>query len=274
MNDPRQDAVRRLTEAGAGNPRLDVRLLWDHAQHNPGIFESYVMRRIAHEPVAYITGRKEFWSLDLEVGPGVLIPRPDTETIIEQVLDRFPNPGTPLKLLDLGTGSGCLLIALLKEFPKATGLGIDSSDKALAIASRNVTRHGLDGRATLQAGNWLEALDGGWDVIVSNPPYIPSGDIAGLDPDVRGYEPLSALDGGPDGLDAIRVLAAGLGRVLKGYAFIEFGIGQSAAVVAVAAGAGLEVIHIAADLGGIPRVLVTKSQDRDEKSVGIGSVTG
>jgi release factor glutamine methyltransferase len=257
VSDPRPGAIRRLADAGIDNPRLDVRLLWDASQRNPGIFESFIKRRLAHEPVAYIIGYKEFWSLEFIVEPGVLIPRPATETIIEQVFDRYPDIGAPLKILDLGTGSGCLLTALLKEYPNARGLGIDESEKALSVAARNIERNGVQARAELQRGNWMENLDGGWDVIVSNPPYIPTGDIPGLDPDVRDYEPLGALDGGPDGLDAVRALAAGFRRLLKGTAFVEIGIGQAESAQLLMAAAGLSVHHIASDLAGIPRVVVT-----------------
>lgn len=256
MSDPRRDAIRRLTAAGVDNPRLDARLLWDHAQHNAGMFEGYVRRRIAREPVAYITGHREFWSLDFEVGPGVLVPRPDSETIIEQVLGRFPASAAPLKVLDLGTGSGCLLIALLKEFPSARGLGVDSSEISRAIASRNLAHHGLAARAEIAAGNWMDDLAGGWDVVVSNPPYIPTADIAGLAPEVRDYEPWAALDGGADGLDAVRALAAAFRRFLTGMAFVEIGVGQAESAQSLMAAEGLSVLDVALDLAGIPRVLV------------------
>ena len=258
MSDPRPQAIRRLGEAGVDNPRLDSRLLWDHAQHNPGQFEALVKRRLAREPVAYITGVKEFWSLEFEVEPGVLIPRPETETIVEQVLDRFPGNSAPLKILDLGTGSGCLLVALLKEYPNASGLGIDSSDKVTDVARRNMTRHGVAARVEVRLGNWLDGLAGGpWDVIVSNPPYIPSADIAGLQPEVRDFEPLGALDGGPDGLDAVRAMVAGFRRLDSGTAFVEIGAGQAESAQALMAAAGLSVHHVALDLAGIPRVVVT-----------------
>jgi release factor glutamine methyltransferase len=257
LTDPRPDAIRRLSEAGVGNPRLDARLLWDASQRNPGIFQSYVKRRIAREPVAYIIGYKEFWSLEFSVAPGVLIPRPDTETVIQEVFDRFSGNSAPLRILDLGTGSGCLLVALLKEYPRATGVGIDESEQALAIAARNIAAHGLEDRAELRRGNWLDGLDGEWDVIVSNPPYIPSADIAGLEPDVRDYEPRGALDGGPDGLDAVRALAAGLKKAKFRAAFIEIGIGQGESAKALMAAEGLTVQHVAPDLAGIPRVVVT-----------------
>jgi release factor glutamine methyltransferase len=257
VSDPRPEAIRRLAAAGVDSPRLDARLLWDHAQHNSGAFACYVRRRIAREPVAYITGHKEFWSLDFEVGPGVLIPRPETETIVEQVLTYFPGSAAPLKVLDLGTGSGCLLVALLKEFRSARGLGIDSSEVARAIATRNIARHGLADRAEIAAGNWMESLAGDWDVVVSNPPYIATADIAGLAPEVS-FEPFVALDGGEDGLDAVRALAAGFRRLLKGTAFVEIGAAQAESVQALMASEGLFVVNIAPDLAGIPRILVTR----------------
>lgn len=257
MSDPRPEAIRRLTAAGVDNPRLDARLLWDHAQHNSGAFESYVRRRMAREPVAYITGHKEFWSLDFEVGPGVLIPRPETETIIEQVLTYFPGSAAPLKILDLGTGSGCLLVSLLKEFRSAHGLGIDNSEIARTMAARNVARHGLAERAEIAVGNWMECVAGDWDVVVSNPPYIPTADIGGLAPEVS-FEPFAALDGGEDGLDAVRALAAGFRRLLKGTAFVEIGAGQAESAQALIAAEGLFVVNIAPDLAGIPRILVIR----------------
>lgn len=265
MSDPRPDAIRRLSEAGVDNPRLDVRLLWDHAQRNPGIFETAVKRRLGREPVAYIIGLKEFWSLEFEVDRGVLIPRPATETIVEEVLKRYPDPGSALTILDLGTGSGCLLVSLLKEYPNANGVGIDIYEAALAVAVRNVTRHGLQSRTKLKRGHWIDFLaDGGpgawpdtWNVIVCNPPYIPSGDIAGLEPEVRDYEPVGALDGGPDGLDAVRELARGFRGLVMGTAFVEIGAGQAESAQTLIAAEGLSVLHIAADLAGIPRVVVT-----------------
>jgi release factor glutamine methyltransferase len=269
MIDPRPEAIRRLTEAGVGNPRLDVRLMWDAAQRNPGQFGVLVKRRLTREPIAYIVGYKEFWSLEIAVSAAVLIPRPDSETIVEQVLDRFPSSSAPLKILDLGTGSGCLLAALLKEYPKASGLGIDASDKALAVAARNMAYHDLVDRAELRVGNWMENVAGSWDVIVSNPPYIPSQDIAALDPDVRNFEPVGALDGGPDGLDAVRALAAAFRRHLTGNAFVEIGAGQAASAQALMEAEGLSVLHIAPDLAGIPRVLVTgpRSQTGPKKEL-------
>lgn len=251
------DAVHHLTAAGVKNARLDVRLLWNHAAADAVLFASFVARRAAREPLAYITGRKEFWSLDFEVGPGVLIPRPESETIIEQALALFPDRGAALKILDLGMGSGCLLIALLKEYRNACGLGIDLSEQARAYAMRNVVRHGLAGRCEIRAGDWNEAPRGPYDAILSNPPYIKTADLAGLEPEV-GYEPVEALDGGPDGLAAYRALAPALARLLSpgGRALLEIGAGRAGEVGAVLAQCGLEVIKQAPDLAGIPRVLI------------------
>jgi release factor glutamine methyltransferase len=256
---PGPDVIRRLTEAGVDNPRLDARLLWDHAQRNFAIFEGYLVRRCAREPLAYITGHKEFWSLEFLVGPGVLVPRPETETIIEQALAVLPDTSAPLRVLDLGTGTGCLLIAFLKEFRNSTGLGIDCSEEALRIAGTNLAEHHLTDRAEIRAGNWDDNLEGTWDVILSNPPYITSKDLAGLAPEVVRYEPVGALDGGPDGLAAIRKLAAAMARRLDGYGFVEIGAGQATDVTSVMAEHGLNVLQVAPDLAGIPRVMVTRS---------------
>jgi len=263
------DAARRLAAAGVENARLDVRLLWNHAHEislsplggegrgEGDLFESFLARRAAREPLAYITGHKEFWSLDFEVGPGVLIPRPESETIIEQVLAFVPNRTAPLKVLDLGTGSGCLLIALLKEYPNARGLGIDLSEEARAYAQRNLARLGLAERGEILGGDWTESPGAPYDVIVSNPPYIKTSDLAGLEPEV-GYEPVEALDGGPDGLFPYRDLAPVMARLLgpSGRAFLEIGAGRADDVAAVLTQSGLETIQQVPDLAGIPRVLV------------------
>ncbi len=223
-------------------------------------FEALLLRRIAREPLAYITGHKEFWSLDFAVGPGVLIPRPDSETLVEDVRRTYPDHGAPLSILDLGTGSGCLLVAALKEYPNAHGVGIDQSPEALAWARRNVAAHRLEDRATLIESGWLEEASPGFDILLSNPPYIRTADIAALQPEVARFEPAAALDGGPDGLDAYRALALRIGRLLKpsGRAFLELGAGQGESVAALLAANGLSLDHFAADLAGIPRCLVAK----------------
>jgi release factor glutamine methyltransferase len=251
------DAARRLAAAGVQSPRLDARLLLEHSEGDEARFDGFMARRAAREPLAYITGRKEFWSLDFEVGPGVLIPRPETETVIEQALAFFPDRAAPFKVLDLGTGTGCLPIAFLKEFPNASGLGIDRSEEARVYALHNVARHGLAGRCEIRDGDWDEAITGPYDVVFSNPPYIKTADLAGLEPEVA-HEPILALDGGADGLSAYRVLAPALARLLSpsGRAFLEIGAGQSAEVGAVLARCGLDVNKMGPDLAGIQRVLV------------------
>lgn len=271
MSDPLILATKRLREAGIDNPRLEARVLWEAAKAHAACGEpccarpeseaavhrlhGYITRRMAREPVAYITGTKEFWSLDFEVGPGVLVPRPETEIIIEEALKLFPDRTQPLRFLDLGTGSGCILATLLKEFPGARGLGIDRSPAALAIAARNLARHGLDARGEIRQGDWDKDIAGPFDLVVSNPPYIPTADIAALEPDVRGYEPCGALDGGPDGLDAIRVLAPALTRLEARYGLIEIGIGQGEAAAAIMVSEGHRLEAIVPDLAGIARIL-------------------
>ena len=251
----------RLRAVGVESGRMDARLLWDYA-HNPDVFEMLIARRVAREPLAYITGLKEFWSLNFAVGPGVLIPRPDTETLIDELRRRHTDRSQPLSVLDLGTGSGCLLIAALTEFPNARGVGIDASAEALTWAKRNLVAHRLEARTSLLETAWPEEASPGFDVILANPPYIPSGDIDRLEPEVTRFEPRQALDGGPDGLEAYRALAPRIARLLTpaGTAFLEFGQGQDEDVAAILASAGLEIVKIAADLAGIPRcVVVTRS---------------
>ena len=222
--------VERLAAAGIENPRLEARLLWQHAHESSlfpteggNDFDDLVARRIAREPLAYIIGRKEFWSLDFEVGPGVLVPRPETETLIEQALAAFADRAASLRVLDLGTGSGCLLIAALSLYPNAIGTGVDGSPNALAWARRNLIRHGFEHRATLVEGDWTVAT-GAFDLVFCNPPYVTTADIGGLAPELA-WEPRRALEGGADGLEAYRGLGPVLTRLLAsaGRAFVEIG---------------------------------------------------
>ncbi|HEY4941297.1 MAG TPA: peptide chain release factor N(5)-glutamine methyltransferase [Rhizomicrobium sp.] len=275
MSDAVAEAVARLKQAGVGNARLDARLLWEHAQameasaliakgRLESIFETLIARRIAREPLAYITGAREFWSLDFAVGPGVLIPRPDSETLIEALLQDFPERAAPLSILDLGTGSACLLIAALTQYPNAHGVGVDQSAAALDWARRNVAVHRLEDRATLIESGWLEEAQPGFDILLANPPYIRSADIAGLEPEIARYEPAAALDGGPDGLDAYQALAPRIARLLKpsGQAFVELGAGQGEAAAMLMTANDLKVVRLAPDLAGIPRCLVAKRNNR------------
>ena len=268
-------ATKRLRAAGVESPRREARLLLAHVlglrpeeivsgRFSPqgtefrGRFEAALARRAAREPLAYIIGRREFWSLDFEVGPGVLVPRPESEIMVEEALRRFPIIDAPLRVVDLGTGSGCLLLAFLSERPKAEGFGVDISEEALAIAKRNAASLGLDNRARFLRSDWMGALSGTWDVIFINPPYIAEGDLDGLDPEVGRYEPRAALDGGPDGLSAYRSIAAGLRPQLRpeSRVFLEIGQGQAGPVEGLLAEKGLSVEGTVFDLAGIPRCLV------------------
>ena len=200
-------------------------------------FTPLLQRRAAREPMAYILGRREFWGLDFAVSPATLIPRPDSEALIEAVLGAGLTPRT---VLDLGTGTGCLLLAALHEFAQAFGVGVDLSPAAAALARANAAALGMEDRAMFLAGNWAEALAGNFDLVLSNPPYIEAAEVAGLMPEVARYEPLSALAGGADGLDAYRAIIAALPRLLApdGLAVLELGAGQAISVAALAAAAG------------------------------------
>jgi release factor glutamine methyltransferase len=219
-------------------------------------------RRLAHEPVARIVGIKEFWSLTLKVNAATLVPRPETETVVETALAAIDGQGwrsRPLRVADLGTGCGAILLALLSELPRAYGVGGDTSYPALSVARENARRLGL-GRAAFLACDMAAALRGPFDVIVSNPPYIASGDIANLAPEVRLFDPHAALDGGPDGLDFYLALAAAVPALLTphGLCVVEVGAGQSEAVAALFAAAGLAPSPTRPDLGGMPRALAAK----------------
>jgi len=216
-----------------------------------------VERRMAREPYARLAGTRGFWSLDFLLSPETLEPRPDSETLIEAALAAIPDRHAPLSVIDFGTGSGCLLLALLTELPNATGVGIDIVAGAVATARLNAARAGLAARSRFIVGHWGEALSTTVDVILANPPYIPSEDIDGLAPEVARHDPRKALDGGRDGLDAYRVLAQETRRLLRpsGVALFEVGAGQAAAVTAIMAGAGLATRGVRRDLGGIERCL-------------------
>jgi len=274
------EATLKLREAGVDNPRLDARILLAQAMGRPSqhaldpasqldtgqraSFERLIRRRAMREPLAYIVGHKEFWSIDFDVGPGVLVPRPESETIIEELTRLVPDRNTALELLDLGTGSGCLLLAALFEYPRAKGTGIDSSPQALTWARRNVAKLGLGERCVLCSGDWRGTLNGGYDAILANPPYISTGEIAALAPEVSRYEPVPALDGGPDGLAAYREIAARIAPLLKpgGVLLAEIGEGQGAQVESILAAAGLETERIVEDLARIPRCVVGRPRNR------------
>ena len=270
-----QDALRHgaalLDAAGVDNPRLDARLLLGHAAGlsreallreplrciDPVRYDGLLARRAAREPLALILGRQEFWSLEFEVSRATLIPRADSETVIEAALAAFPNRTRVRAILDLGTGTGCLLLAALTEFTSAWGIGVDVSAEAAAVASRNAASLGLSARAAFLCGRWGDALSAGFDLVLSNPPYIPSADIVGLMPEVAQYEPGRALDGGVDGLDAYRRIVAALPGLLApgGVAVLELGAGQAGQVAALVSGP----VAFRADLGGIRRAMVVRS---------------
>jgi release factor glutamine methyltransferase len=271
-------ARRALEAAGVDSPVLDARLLLELAAnidrtaivtdpHRPitdkaaAALEALTARRAAREPLAHIIGRKGFWKIDLAVGPAVLTPRPDTETLVDVVLRA--RAGWPRqRILDLGVGSGAILLSLLSEWDDAQGVGFDASAEALAVARDNAGRLGLSQRCGFTHGDWAApgvagALHEQFDVIVSNPPYIPSADIDGLEPEVAKFEPRLALDGGEDGLAAYRQIAPVIGSALKpnGFFALEVGRGQADGVRAILEGAGLKVNAVTLDLNGVARVV-------------------
>ena len=217
-------------------------------------------RMLAREPLSRIVGRREFWGLEFLLSADTLDPRPETETVVEAVLARLPERDRPYRFLDLGTGTGCLLLALLSECPAASGVGVDIAPGAIRTARQNADRLGLGRRALLVVGNWAEALAGRFDAIVANPPYIESAAIAALPPEVKEYDPSRALDGGADGLAAYRAIAAGLRLLLLpgGIFAAEIGLGQAQAVAAILAQQGLRIDGSAPDLAGIERCVIAR----------------
>jgi len=270
-------AARELGEAGIGDARHEARLLAAHVlgvtpeavlRGQQGVFHgeqaagfsSCVTARAARRPMAQILGRREFWSLPFRVTEKTLDPRPDSETLIEAVLDMVTDREAPLRILDLGTGTGCLLLALLHALPCATGVGVEVSVDALEVARGNGEALGMAERAQFLAGDWGSSLEETFHVIVANPPYIPSAGIPGLEPEVASYEPRLALDGGEDGLACYRALLADVTRLLMpwGRLFLEVGVGQAQSVASLCAGHGLTVTGTARDLAGVPRCVVSQ----------------
>jgi release factor glutamine methyltransferase len=246
--------VIKALAAVSDTPDLDAKILRDYARDDAE-FASFIARRLKHEPVAYITGTRGFWTIDLDVTPAVLIPRPDSETLIDAAVAHFGKAG-PKRILDLGTGSGALLLAALDQWPDATGVGIDASEAALEIAKRNADRIAR-GRAEMRLGEWTDGIDERFDLVLCNPPYVESG--AALDLQVRDYEPAGALFAGPDGLDDYRILTPQLSRVTGGIACIEIGHTQADAVTALLENEGFAVTcH--KDLGGRDRCLVASKK--------------
>ncbi len=264
----RREAARRI---GGRTAALDARLLMAHAMgvaaervplldgrelsaEEAAAFAALVARRIAGEAVARIVGEKDFWGLPFRLSPAVLVPRPDTETLVAAVLAVAPRD-QEISVLDIGTGSGAILIALLSELPKARGVGSDISPEAPAVAAENAVRLGVAERCRFVATSWVDGIGGPYNLVVANPPYIPTGMIAELDSDVRVFDPALALDGGPEGLDGHRAVLAAMGRLLAsdGHGFVEIGAGQAPQFEALARRAGF-TIRLHRDLAGIDRV--------------------
>jgi release factor glutamine methyltransferase len=264
----RRDAARRI---GGATAALDARLLVAHAlgmnvervpaadsrvltPRERDAIEVLVARRVAGEPVARIVGEKEFWGLPFRVTPAVLLPRPDTETLVAAVLAVAPRD-QDLRILDIGTGSGAILLALLSELPRATGVGSDISSEAVRVAAENAARLGLAERMRFVETNWADGLDGTYHYIAANPPYIETATVSRLDPEVRDHDPRLALDGGRDGFDGHRAVLDAMRRLLApdGRGFVEIGLGQGAEFVALGERAGFR-ITVHPDLAGIARV--------------------
>jgi release factor glutamine methyltransferase len=274
-----RDTAVALAAAGIDNVRFEARLLLSHASGlrteemiargrdpaPPAIEQSLralTARRVRREPMAYILGEREFWGLPFKVTPAVLVPRPDSETVIEAALALMPDRARAWRILDLGLGSGCLLLTLLKEFPQAHGVGLEASPDALAVAQANAESLGVADRASLRLGDWrqpgwVDLLGGPFDLAVSNPPYVEAAAIDGLMPEVARHEPRLALDGGADGLAAYRTLAAAGPRLVApgGYFLVEGGEGQATEIARLFAVAGLTPGTPFKDLAGIDRVV-------------------
>jgi release factor glutamine methyltransferase len=221
---------------------------------------AHARRRLAHEPVARIVGEREFWGLSFVLSPETLVPRPDTETVVETALGFISDRQAPLRIADLGTGSGCLLTALLHELPRAQGLGIDRSLGALRTARHNAEINGVGERSLFVLSDWAASIRGRFDLIVSNPPYIASSVILGLDAEVREHDPSLALDGGADGLNAYRIILGDAKRLLEpgGLLVVEIGYDQADALRGLAEAHALEVLAVAHDLSGNPRSVALK----------------
>ena len=258
---PRSEA-RRLVEAALNWPIASQLADPDQTIDAASLeaLEALLHRRAERrEPLSRILGRREFWGLSLEIDGATLDPRPDTETLVEQALDLCSGPerSPPGRILDLGTGSGALLFALLREFPEAQGLGVDQDRATLATAARNAARLGLVDRTRFEVGDWLSGVSGLFDLIVSNPPYIPTGDLAGLDRSVRDFDDPLALDGGADGLAFYARTLREAGRCLApgGVLILELGIGQADSVLALGHDSGWRLLSLRGDLAGIPRAM-------------------
>ncbi len=282
--------IKAFARQGLESPAVDARLLVAEALQanaadlirNPervfttaesARLHSYAERRLAREPVSRILGRRGFYGRAFEVTPATLDPRPDTETLIDAALEIAGERDwllRPIRIVDVGTGSGCILITLLAELPNASGIGIDLSAAALEVARRNAFALGVSGRAVFVEGDGLTGLTGPFDLVISNPPYIPASDIAGLDPEVREFDPRLALDGGADGLDVYRLISSGLmGVVPSGVMMVEVGAGQAVVVgrlLTAAAGPRGKGPRNWTDLGGHVRCVAVETQHQPSQS--------
>ncbi|MBL8630761.1 MAG: peptide chain release factor N(5)-glutamine methyltransferase [Rhodospirillaceae bacterium] len=275
-----RDAILEITstlkQARVDNPRLDARILVAHVlnadtavtflrndmpltEAQNALLEQLVQRRIAREPVSRIIGQREFWGLPFDVTPATLDPRADTEVLVSAVIDHKHRYKSAPRILDLGTGTGCIMLALLHAIPDATGVAIDQSEEALRVARRNAMKNNLDTRVQFARMSWAEALSGPFDIVVSNPPYLNADDMAQLSPEVR-YDPERALFGGPDGLECYRAIISDLRRVAQspGLLALEVGLGQAGQVAALLEDAAFRVVEIRSDLAAIPRCLVAE----------------
>ena len=270
-----ETAAAQLAAADIAEPRHEARLIlalalsiepatvlgWPERPVEPKLVaaaEALVARRALGEPVSRLRAKREFWSLDFALSPDTLDPRPDSETLVAAALADIPDRWAVLRVIDFGTGTGCLLLALLSELPNATGIGIDIAPGAVAVAEGNAAALSLAGRAEFRIGSWDTRIDGPADVILANPPYIPSSEIGRLPAEVLAFDPRAALDGGSDGLFAYRPLGAAIRGLLgpAGKAYIEIGAGQGLQVARVFGEAGLSVTAIRRDLAGIERCVV------------------
>ena len=275
VSDVQREMAVQLAMAGSETAMLDARLLMQHmlgcsaaelitlrdrrlTPRERGELSKLMERRKANEPMAYLTGERDFWDGTFAVNRDTLIPRPDSETLIEAVLEAMPNKQQSFKLLDLGTGTGCLPLSLLREYPMAYGTAADISEGALRMAEQNAERAEVVERMRFVKSDWFSAIEGRYQLIISNPPYIPSRDCDTLMADVKDYEPRGALDGGADGLHCYRTIAASVCDYLEkdGYFMCEIGQGQTQDVTALFKAAGLTHVTTRADLAGIERVLV------------------
>ncbi len=289
-----QQAAETLKTAGLETPRLDARCLLGHVLNkDPTTLSGYrddilpsesyrrfselMTRRLDREPISRILGTREFWSLSFDLEDSVLDPRSDSETLVEVVLSTVGDRTAPLRVLDLGTGSGCLIAALLSELPYATGIGVDIDPAAIRVARGNLTRNGLVHRAHFVCGNWGQALGDCFDIIVVNPPYIPSGDIKSLSPEVINHDPHRALFAGLDGLEAYRNFLPELRGLLRpqGLVALEIGYGQAAAVTSLLSDSGFTSIGPHQDLAGVKRCLLAlpeAPESQDKKRLGMAAL--